>query len=246
MYKDWIVSILFQLKLTEHLNQVKLNSKEKDILAAISKAQEEQGDEEELKPQKLDVFLQYYDDLPACDSDCEKLKGVFSRYGFNKPDHIYDLKNPTFKDIQKVRMQIMKHINADPKQKVAVFYVLAGHGMQEGGKQNMVLNEYDETTGFYKFWAVEAIIRTFAALYSNTYQVGYFACCREIFKPTTHFNCFSSDLKGEQFSDAFQKQIKSEALLKQVQASQELYAKQKSKIIITVMHSLWQMKFNHT
>ena len=52
------------------------------------------------------------------------------------------------------------------------------------------LSQLSKRTGFYEWWAAEADIRLMAKKFSNTYSVGIFACCREIFKPAKHCGLF--------------------------------------------------------
>ena len=47
-----------------------------------------------------------------------------------------------------------------------------------------MLNEFKD--GFYKFWGVEADIRTIAETFPNSYMMAFFACCRELKQPSKH------------------------------------------------------------
>ena len=74
-------------------------------------------------------------------------------------------------------------------EKVLVVYIFASHGIQENGSQGVVVNEFDEKTGFYKIWKAEAMIRVLARLFPNSYHLGFFACCREVHDPFRHTGC---------------------------------------------------------
>ena len=89
----------------------------------------------------------------------------------------------------------MKLIKAKPTRNVAIFYILAGHGIQMSGKQFVLLNEFNKETGFYFMWGIEEMMRFLAESFSNSYHVGIFACCREIYNPTRHSGCLGGDQK---------------------------------------------------
>ena len=94
------------------------------------------------------------------------------------------------KIINKVRADLKKLAEANPDRKMLIFYGFAGHGMQLDGEQVVIINQFNKRTGFYEWWAAEADIRLMAKKYSNTFSVGIFACCREIFKPAKHCGLF--------------------------------------------------------
>ena len=94
------------------------------------------------------------------------------------------------KVINKVRADLKKCAEANPDRKMLIFYGFAGHGMQVDGEQVVIINQFNRRTGFYEWWAAEADIRLMAKKYSNTFSVGIFACCREIFKPAKHCGLF--------------------------------------------------------
>ena len=48
----------------------------------------------------------------------------------------------------------------------------------------------NKRTKFFEWWAAEADIRLIAKDYKNTYSVGIFACCRELFSPKRHCDYF--------------------------------------------------------
>ena len=62
--------------------------------------------------------------------------------------------------------------------------------MQLDGEQVLVINQCNEKIGYYDWWNVEYDIRTMAGKFPNTYSVAIFACCREIYRPTTHCGLF--------------------------------------------------------
>ena len=67
-----------------------------------------------------------------------------------------------------------------PNELVFILCLFASHGMIRDGRQVILVNEYDKTTGFYNLLGVEENIRMAARMSSNSYYVSIFACCREI------------------------------------------------------------------
>ena len=74
----------------------------------------------------------------------------------------------------------------NPDTKFLILYVFAGHGMNVKGQQVVLLNEFDKATNWYKMLNVEAKIRVIAQMNPNSYQLAFFACCREIYEKTYH------------------------------------------------------------
>ena len=94
------------------------------------------------------------------------------------------------KEINKVRSDLKKRAEANPDRKMLIFYAFAGHGMQVDGEQVVIINQLNKRTAFYEWWAAEADLRLMSKKYSNTFNVGIFACCREVFNPTKHCGLF--------------------------------------------------------
>ena len=67
-----------------------------------------------------------------------------------------------------------------------VFLLFAGHGILKDGMQHLVLNEFDEQTGFYKLFNAEDYVRRLSTAFClNSYFICLFACCRELYDPDT-------------------------------------------------------------
>ena len=54
----------------------------------------------------------------------------------------------------------------------------------------LIINQCNDKIGFYEWWNVESDIRRMAKNFPNTFSVGIFACCREIYRPTKHCGLF--------------------------------------------------------
>ena len=91
-------------------------------------------------------------------------------YKITNPDDIYELKDPSTKDTLRTMMKIKTRIGKDPDIKHLVIYVAAGHGMNEDGQQVLLVNQFDKSRQFYKFFAIEKEIRTIARRFpKNSY-----------------------------------------------------------------------------
>ena len=62
-----------------------------------------------------------------------------------------------------------------------------------GGRQVVLLNEWDKRSSFYKKWGIEGEIRDIAWHFPNSYQMGFFACCREILLRDIHSGGLSKE-----------------------------------------------------
>ena len=69
--------------------------------------------------------------------------------------------------------QVMSEVKArlvkDWQTNFLVLYVFAGHGMLAYGKQVLLLNEYNEETGYYKWWGIEGEVRNVGERFPNSY-----------------------------------------------------------------------------
>ena len=89
--------------------------------------------------------------------------------------------------------------------------------MQMDGEQVLVINEFNKRTGFYQIWNAEADIRTMAKKHPNTFSVGIFACCREIFSTTRHCGLFGGTY--EEALAHFKKMVTAEIEAKKTEES---------------------------
>ena len=107
--------------------------------------------------------------------DCEKMRECLERYNITDTGPIEDKNlyviddNATAAKMKKVMSSIRRRLRAEPNKNFLIVYVFAGHGMNACGKQVMLLNDYDEKTGFYKMFGAEAEIRDIACSHPNSY-----------------------------------------------------------------------------
>ena len=73
--------------------------------------------------------------------------------------------------------------------KYLVISLFAGHGMIKDGMQSLLINEYNELTGFYNMFEAEKWMRDIAERLTNVYVVSFFACCRQLYKEKDHKDC---------------------------------------------------------
>ena len=103
--------------------------------------------------------------------------------------------NPSSKDINDLFADISKQLRADkkkkPVEKTLLLFLFAGHGILKDGIQWLLLNEFEEKTGFYKLLNAEGKLRFWAEIYPNAYIIGIFACCRQLYDHKTMSGCIS-------------------------------------------------------
>ena len=99
---------------------------------------------------------------PICWKDCETMRKALEPYGLKDTGPIEDQNmyvvndNATFKKVSGIMTNIQRRMNANPEKRYLVVYVIACHGMNNGGEQMIVLNEFNKKTGFYKLYGIEA------------------------------------------------------------------------------------------
>ena len=72
----------------------------------------------------------------------------------------------------------MKKIRNDKANNYLLFCLFAGHGMISNNEQVILMNEFDKSANFYKFFNAEATLRKLAVQANNVYIVAMYACCR--------------------------------------------------------------------
>ena len=103
------------------------------------------------------------------------MREALERYGIKdtgpiEDENLYVINdNATFKKTSSIMKNIRQRIANNPDKNYLVVYVLAGHGMIAAGKQVMLLNEFNKSTGFYKFWGIEGEVRGIAQKHPNSY-----------------------------------------------------------------------------
>ena len=125
-------------------------------------------------------------DLPACADDIDAFRDAMKYYGATDPGDSYVLHNADFKTCNATFKNIQKRLLQNPKTKFLILYACAGHGMDVKGQQVLLLNEFDKSTNWYKMLNIESKIRELAERFSNSYQLAFFSCCREIYEKTYH------------------------------------------------------------
>ena len=126
-----------------------------------------------------------YDDLEAVNQDAAIFVKFAQRFRF-LPNTISVYKQAGSKQYKLSVNQLRKDCKMTPNELVFILCLFASHGMIRDGRQVILVNEYDKTTGFYNLLGVEENIRMAARMSSNSYYVSIFACCREIFLVTEH------------------------------------------------------------
>ena len=94
-----------------------------------------------------------------------------------------NLREPTKKDLDDSFLKIYKTLKEAeeerPSEKYLVICLFATHGVIKGGTQQIIVNEYDRRTKFYRLFPAEKNMSNLAMNLSNSYVIGVFACCRQ-------------------------------------------------------------------
>ena len=116
------------------------------------------------------------------------MKAAMANYGVtDTANGLYTIEeDPELKQIMIVLRDIKIRLKNNPDRNFLIIYIMAGHGMQCVGKQVLLLNQFDRSSGFYKKWGAEGDIRSIAQMFPNSYQLAFFACCREVWIKTVH------------------------------------------------------------
>ena len=90
--------------------------------------------------------------------------------------------DPSYAQVIKVFRLITNRLEAGvrvtPRVNYLVIWIFAGHGIVKDGMQNMLLNQFDSESKFYKMLAAESMVRDMANRYSNAYMLAIFSSCR--------------------------------------------------------------------
>ena len=148
-------------------------------LVSLIKIQKNQGNMESLEETSFIMPIQPINDLLTCYRDCDLMADVFKKFGFTQPEKFFKLRDSPYLTYFKSNMALKKRFEKNPDKKYAVFYVYAGHGIQMGGRQFMVLNEFEKASNYYRLYGAEVQIRLLAEKYGNSFHLAIFACCRE-------------------------------------------------------------------
>ena len=65
--------------------------------------------------------------------------------------------------------------------------------MIQDGRQVILVNQINQSKGFYTMFGVEENVRNLAQMFKNSYNVVVYACCREIFLVASHYGGISLD-----------------------------------------------------
>ena len=150
------------------------------------------------------------DDLDTVTEDCALLKQTLFKYGFQESNMTSLIDGKTSEqDLQKVfKDRVFKRLyrgkKAKPPENYLVIFLFACHGFLKAGTQHILINEYDHSAQYYKMIPAEAKLRNWAETFPNSYIVGIFACCRQLWKPNsliTQEVSFTQDLNYKLLMD---------------------------------------------
>ena len=116
--------------------------------------------------------------------------------------------------MKKLKEMIKEGQESKPPVNYLVIFLFAGHGMIKEGAQVLLYNEFDENTGYYKMFKAEETIRQWAAQFQNSYFMGIFACCRQLYNSDTMEGNYSkiqlqnADKTLQEKRDSYEEKIK--------------------------------------
>ena len=86
----------------------------------------------------------------------EAISNALKHYGVTNEEDFYILRNPRFAQCENTSENLRNKLEDNPDTNHLILFVITGHGMNEAGQQVLLINEYDESTKFYKRYAFEA------------------------------------------------------------------------------------------
>ena len=122
--------------------------------------------------------------MPDSKADCAAFRTALDQYHITDagPGDIYRIEdNPSSEHKDAILLSIKKRLRDNPTKKFLIVFVLAGHGMQQGSRQVLLLNEFKEKAsgrGFYSTWSAESDIRDMARTFPNSYSIAFFTSRR--------------------------------------------------------------------
>ena len=105
--------------------------------------------------------------------------------------NIFHLENCTHVEYKATMMALQKRLKKNWYKNHLIFFLFAGHGINTGFGQAIILNEFDTRSNFYKIANVEQIIRDIAEKNPNSYSIAIFACCRQNLELSKIPKCYS-------------------------------------------------------
>ena len=93
----------------------------------------------------------------------------------------------------KIRAKLKAGKEKQPRVNYLVVCLFACHGILKDGMQYVVFNEFDKKAQFYKMMKVEFLLCDFAHKYPNSYIIGIFACCRQLYNHKKMTGCIDGE-----------------------------------------------------
>ena len=121
--------------------------------------------------------------LPDAQENNETLCHTLAKYGISDqgPNHMYHMDDdPTLERINEAISDIKSRLSLHPNQNFLITFVVTGRGVTDMGKQALLLNEFNEKSGYYNHWSAEEDILNIAKEFSNAYVLAFFCCNRDV------------------------------------------------------------------
>ena len=142
------------------------------------------------------TLVQGIHDLHKIKQDCDAFKTCLKKYQIKNNDIVDLSDNPSSKEVSEKIAALYTKLKVgkkkDPFKRYFIMFLFAGHGVLIDGMQNVLYNEYDKVKKYYKVFAAEKKLRSWAEVFPNSYIVSIFACCRQTYNPKKMSDFFDS------------------------------------------------------
>ena len=104
-----------------------------------------------------------FEHVREAEAEAEDMRDALQLYGITEDENIYKLSNPTGRECHQTLSDLTERFRigeeAVPKRKFLVIFMFTGRGVIKENMTEIVLNEYDYNTKFYKLFKAEGLLR---------------------------------------------------------------------------------------
>ena len=102
-----------------------------------------------------------YSDLSAVSNDKHQFGKLTGRFGFDH-DQCLVLLEPKILECSSMITELNRLLKNNPHETIFALFCYASHGMIQDGRQVILVNEFNQTKGFYKLFGAEENMRNLA------------------------------------------------------------------------------------
>ena len=93
-------------------------------------------------------------DIPFALKEMQSIKTVFQQYIKDERD-FYHLQAPSMAQIDETVEHIKLRLKHNPETNYCLIIAAIGEGIQREGSENLVINEWDSNSRYFKLWKVQ-------------------------------------------------------------------------------------------